>query len=128
MLWKAPSPRLDPQLWEQNFGTWEGTAYADLPDIGALPTHDLAAHRPPEGESFNDLCARISARLTDLQRDAKADHITVVCHAGVIRAALAWAAGLGPSALGFTIDNLSLTQIELSQAGHRITRVNWLTP
>ncbi len=126
MIWADIAPRLDPRFWEQDFGTWEGTPYRDLPDIGALAPADLAAHRPPEGESFNDLRARIAQSLVSLADDHAGEHITVVCHAGVIRAALAWAIELGPAALGFVVDPLSLTQIEITPAGNRVSRVNWI--
>jgi alpha-ribazole phosphatase len=121
MLWNDRTPQLYPALWEQDFGDWEGTPYRDLPDIGLLSTQDLAAHRPPNGESFNDLRARVSDGLSDLPEGSA----TVVCHAGVIRAALSWALDLGPSSLSFAIEPLSLTQIDLSPAGNRATCVNW---
>lgn len=121
MLWRNRTPNLNPALWEQDFGDWEGTPYGDLPDIGLLSTQELAAHRPPSGESFNDLRARVSDGLWGLPEDSA----TIVCHAGVIRAALSWALDLGPSSLSFAIEPLSLTQIELSAAGNRATRINW---
>ncbi|WP_095595611.1 histidine phosphatase family protein [Actibacterium pelagium] len=121
MLWPDLKPTEVPSLWEQDFGDWEGTPYGELPDIGLLATSELAAHRPPNGESFNDLRHRISEGLKNhIGKDA-----TIICHAGVIRAALSWALDLGPSALSFAIEPLSLTQIELTSAGNRATRVNW---
>ena len=50
----------DPALWEQDFGAWEGLPFDALPDLGPLETAQLARHRPPGGESFADLCARIT--------------------------------------------------------------------
>ncbi len=36
------------------------------PDLGPLSPDDLVRHRPPEGESFADLCARTLPALTRL--------------------------------------------------------------
>lgn len=108
-LWPDLSPRLDPRLWEQDFGSWEGVAFADLPDLGDLSSRALAAHRPPGGESFADLCARVAPALCDLRRDG--GRIAVVAHAGVVRAALALATGAVPGALAFQVAPLSLTRL-----------------
>ena len=43
-------------LREQNFGSWEGIPYEKIPDIGALSSKELGEFRPPEGESFNEVC------------------------------------------------------------------------
>lgn len=98
----------DPALWEQDFGAWEGRALADLPDLGPLEGAALAAHRPPGGESFTDLCARIRPCLTP--RD-DLPHLVIIAHAGVVRAALALALGRPEAGLAFQISAPSLTQI-----------------
>jgi alpha-ribazole phosphatase len=111
-LWGRAPDALDPRLWEQNFGTWEGMAHRDLPDIGPLAQSALADFVPPQGESFTDICTRIWPALTGL---GAGRHI-VVAHAGTIRAALGLALGNGQIAaahlgLGFSAANLSLTRI-----------------
>lgn len=93
---------IDPALWEQDFGAWEGLPYAELPDLGPLTTNQLAHHRPEAGESFVDLCARITPALRALTRDT-----LIVAHAGTVRAALSLVAGNG--ALSFAVAPLSLT-------------------
>ena len=117
------TPQTDPALWEQDFGAWEGVAHGDLPDLGPLDTVALAAHRPPKGESFDDLCARTAPALAGLA--ALGTDVLVVCHAGTIRAALAWAMGANAPALSFDIAPLSLTRITaLSGGGAVIREVN----
>lgn len=108
-LWPGMAPQLDPRLWEQDFGSWEGMAYADLPDLGDLTAQALAAHRPPGGESFVDLCARVAPALDAAV--ALGGRVAVVAHAGVVRAALARATGAVPGALAFQVAPLSLTRI-----------------
>ena len=109
MLWPDLAVPEDARLWEQDFGAWEGVAFAELPDLGALSVQALAAHRPPEGESFLDLSARVTPALQEVS--ALGGRVAVVAHAGVIRAALGLALGAAELGLAFQIAPLSLTTI-----------------
>lgn len=91
-----------PALWEQDFGAWEGLAHDVLPDLGPLSTADLARHRPPGGESFEEMASRVRPLLEDLDRTT-----LVVGHAGTARAALSLV--VGHAALSFQVAPLSLT-------------------
>lgn len=122
-LWPGRAPRLDPRLVEQDFGAWEGTAFAALPDLGPLAPDALAAHRPPGGESFADLCARVAPALEDLAGEG--GRIAVLAHAGVVRAALALALGSVPGALAFQVAPLSLSEVHaLPGGGWSVAGVN----
>ncbi len=122
-LWPATTPEADPALWEQDFGVWDGMAAGGIPDLGPLSPDDLVRHRPPEGESFADLCARTLPALTRL---ADGGRVTIVAHAGTVRAALALALGAVPPALAFEVAPLSLTQLRAAPgAGWSIGAVNW---
>jgi alpha-ribazole phosphatase len=112
---------LDDRLWEQDFGTWEDRPYADLPDLGPLSPEELAGHRPPEGESFADLCARAGPAL------AGCGSATVVAHAGTVRAALALALGAIPAALAFEVAPLSVTRlVRMTEGRWSIRAANWM--
>lgn len=115
-------PETDPRLWEQDFGAWEGLPFADLPDLGPLTGAALAAHRPPGGESFADLCARVGPALEALA--LRGGRVAVVAHAGVVRAALARAMGDVAGALAFQVAPLSLTRIIAAPGGWSIACVN----
>lgn len=91
-----------PELWEQDYGAWEGQAYGELPDLGPLPVAELALYRPEGGESFEDMARRVRPVLAGLDRDT-----LVVGHAGTVRAALSMV--VGPAALSFSVAPLSLT-------------------
>lgn len=122
-LWPERAPLFDPRLWEQNFGAWEGVAFADLPDIGTLAPAALADHRPPNGESFADVCARVHPVFQGLA--GQGGRVVVVAHAGVVRAGLALALGQVPGALTFQVAPLSLTRIlALPGGGWSIVEVN----
>lgn len=82
--------RCDPRLREMDFGAWEGQRWDALPRA-ALDrwAADVAGFRPPGGESFRDLVARVDDCLRTLDRP----HL-IVAHAGVIRAAAHLLGGL----------------------------------
>lgn len=107
----------DPRLWEQDFGAWEGAE--TLPDLGPQPRAALAAHRPPQGESFLDVIARTRPVLL-----AATGTTAIVAHAGTIRAALALALTAPEDALGFHIAPLSLTRLWTDGTDWAILSVN----
>ncbi len=113
----------DARLWEQDFGAWEGREFADLPDLGPLPATELARHTPPGGESFSAVCDRIAPALIGL---AEGGDVTIIAHAGTVRAALALALGSVPAALAFEIAPLSVTRLRaLSGGGWTVISTNW---
>ncbi|MEM9970212.1 MAG: histidine phosphatase family protein [Pseudomonadota bacterium] len=115
LVWPDAKPTLDETLWEQDFGSWEGVPYTELPDIGDLPSAELSRHRAEGGESFADVCDRVVPALTQWARSD--GPVVVVAHAGVVRAALTVALGSVPAALAFEVDNLSVTRFRRLGAG-----------
>jgi len=117
----------DARLWEQDFGEQDGMAFADLPDLGPLSRDALAAHRAPGGESFLDMAARVVPALEALS-DRALEHgpVTVVAHAGTVRAALGLALGDMAAGLAFEVAPLSLTRLRCGAGGYSIVAVNWL--
>lgn len=121
----------DPRLWEQDFGDWDGLSHADVPDIGALAPAQLAAHRPPGGESFRDVCGRVQPALLEWIGHRDGGRLAIVAHAGVVRAALALALkGAGRDApamaLSFEVAPLSLTIVRVhAPEVMSIVRTNW---
>lgn len=114
----------DARLWEQDFGTWEGMAFNALPDLGPMSRAGLAAHCPPGGESFADLCARVWPALHEIAAGGDA---VIVAHAGVIRAGLALAIDSVPQGLAFEVAPLSLTGLhQIAGQGWSVVCVNWL--
>lgn len=100
---QSPDCRTDPRLLEQDFGAWEGLPFAELPDLGPLAPEALAAHRPPGGESFLDMAARVRPVL-----EAASGTTAIIAHAGTVRAALSLVTGPA-AALAFAVAPLSLT-------------------
>jgi alpha-ribazole phosphatase len=107
-----------PEIAEQHFGDWQGLTYAELEARrdGAYHRfwHAPAIERPPNGESFADVVSRVERAVTRLSADHAGRDIIAVAHGGTIRAALAAALGLDPErALGFNVDTLSVTRLDL---------------
>ncbi|MGI9406893.1 MAG: histidine phosphatase family protein [Hyphomicrobiaceae bacterium] len=79
----------DARWWEMDFGDWDGQSFEALradPDASAaLRVMRAAPHKvtPPNGESWQTFTDRIREGLLSLD-----DGALVVCHAGVIRAAM----------------------------------------
>jgi alpha-ribazole phosphatase len=113
------SPALEPvaDFIEQNFGDWQGRQKAELYSETGKP-HPFwmspATERPPGGESFVELMARVRPEIDRLSAEHAGRDIVAVAHGGPIRAAIARALGLdAEDALRFVIDNLSVTRLDL---------------
>jgi broad specificity phosphatase PhoE len=113
----APPLVVDPDLAEQHFGEWQGLSHAEIEARA-----DAAAHRfwlapahvvPPGGESFEGVVARVAAAVGRVNARFPGRDVVSVGHGGTIRAALALALDLpAERALGFVIDNCSLTRLD----------------
>lgn len=79
--------RADARLVEIGFGEWEGLTWPEIrardPERTVAREADKWGYRPPGGESYADLRARIAPAFEALERDT-----VVVSHGGVTRAAL----------------------------------------
>ncbi|WP_299293583.1 histidine phosphatase family protein [uncultured Tateyamaria sp.] len=82
----------EPALIEMDWGQWEGQHGADLradPNAGFRDIEHWGWHyRPPDGESPDDVRARLLPWLATLQGDTVA-----VCHIGIMRVLMAMASG-----------------------------------
>lgn len=117
-LWPGRNCRHDARLWEQDFGDWDGLAYADVPDMGELSGNALADLAAPGGESFRDVVTRVRPAIRAAADDALATGpVAIVAHAGVIRAALAVAMEDVAAALAFEVDHLSVTRLRCLPGG-----------
>ncbi len=106
--------RYDDRLMELSFGDWEGRRWNEL-DSKETGTwmQDFVNNKPPGGESFLDLAARIQSFWDDLlklNRDA-----LIVTHQGVIKALLAHLTGADLEyAIRFKISYGGITHITVS--------------
>lgn len=106
-----------PELMEQSFGQWEGKRYEDI----SLATDAPETLRPPEGESFLRVVERVQHWIDQALKNHAGKTLVIVCHAGVIRAALAHALGVSPgAALAFQPTCGSVTEVVYSAIEGRI--------
>ncbi|HEV2674489.1 MAG TPA: histidine phosphatase family protein [Aliidongia sp.] len=117
---------VEADLAEQHFGDWQGRTYVSLAEEQADAYHRFwlapAVERPPGGESFVDLMARVAPTIRRLNERFVGRDIIAVAHGGTIRAAIALALDLAPeAALAFAVDNVSVTRLDHfpSDAGGR---------
>lgn len=108
-------PIVERDLAEQHLGDWQGRHRDEV--IAELGSHNFwlapARRQPPNGESFADLTARVTAVVERLTAEHRGRDIIAVTHGGTIRAALGHALGLDPEmALVFHIDNWSITRVQ----------------
>lgn len=120
---------VEPGLIEQSFGVLQGTEGQKLPEKLTLPAHDFwptsPAERPQDGESFEDVIARVGGVMERLARVHAGREIVAVCHGGTIRAAVASVLKIGgESALRLTVGNISLTRIERRGTAWRVVSAN----
>lgn len=89
-------------LTETDFGKWEGLTFGEAaqrdPDLHRRWLSDTAV-RPPEGESFDEVRARIEAVRDDLTAAYAGANILVVTHVTPIKTLLQLALDVGPSLL-----------------------------
>jgi broad specificity phosphatase PhoE len=86
---------VDDRWIELDYGELDGRPVADVPaDLWAAWRSDVS-WTPPGGESLASLGARVRAACDDLVDEARDRDVVVVSHVSPIKAAVAWALGVG---------------------------------
>jgi broad specificity phosphatase PhoE len=105
-------PMKVPEFAEQHLGEWQGLAREEFYRTRRQGPFWFgpADERPPGGESFNDLIARVRPSIERITKEYAGRNIVAVAHGGTIKAMLAIALELSPDrALAFSVDNCSIT-------------------
>ena len=120
----------DPNLREMNFGAWELRGHdeieAQTPDLIRAFWEYPGEVRPPEGESWHQVCARVDGAIDALMRAHQGDDLVIVAHFGVILTQIQRALNLdSEAAFAHRIDNLSITELtHLPDGGWQAGRIN----
>lgn len=107
---------IDPRLCEIGFGDWEGKTGDQLraadPDILKRFYHDPVGQRPPGAEPLDAFLGRVGESVDALRAAHAGRHLLLICHAGVIRAAVAHTLD-APLAAMYRLDvaNAALTRL-----------------
>ncbi len=104
----------EPDLREMHFGAWELRAFAEIeqedPDRVSAFWSEPGEVRPPDGESWDDLQARVNGAVDRLL--ARGQDMIIVAHFGTILTQIQRVEGLSAEeAFGHRIEPLSITRL-----------------
>jgi broad specificity phosphatase PhoE len=89
---------VDERWVEMDYGEYDGRPLAEVPTELWERWRSDADHRPPGGESLTTVGRRVRAACAELLEDAVGHDVVVVSHVSPIKAAVAWALGVGDEA------------------------------
>ena len=117
-------PQIDERWIELDYGEWDDQPVSAVaPETWARWRTDLGL-RPPSGETLLELRRRVETALDEIDGD-DAGHVLVVTHVSPIKAAVAWALGVGDEVSWRTrLTTGSYTSIEIGDAGPVVTGFN----
>ena len=116
---------LDERLIEIDYGELEGMPLGEVPAEWWGAWRGDPAWRPPGGETLDELAARVEAALGDLVGDAATGDVVVVSHVSPIKAAVAWALGVGIDiSWRCRVDQASITRLAVGAGGPSLRSFN----
>jgi broad specificity phosphatase PhoE len=107
------SPIPVPGFTEQDYGIWQGRTYNEVYAANrTLDWDEPSIIKPPQGESFMDVGARVAEAIERLSHHYAGHAIICIAHASTIRVAIAYAMGIeAEMALRMDIAPLSITRL-----------------
>jgi probable phosphoglycerate mutase len=123
----------EPALREMRFGAWEGLTWDEIvartPDLAYEYEKTPKAYAPPNGESFEELCARVAPVLAHLEeRTARDGRALLVSHAGVMHAILRILCGDAEKADGVRLLPASIIRLRGNGFPYVIDALNEVAP
>lgn len=120
-------PTVVPDLREVELGEWEGGEFRKRSQEKDASFNEMMRRGDwgviPGGENNEQFTARIRGALAKIQAAHPGERVAVVCHGGVIGAAVALATGCSPMAF-MHVDNASITQMLMTEDLWIVRRVN----
>ena len=117
-------------LREFDFGVWDGMHHTEVakrdPILSRVFWEKPGSLAPPDGESWNAVTSRVTTSLHHLAQQHHGADIIVVGHMGMIMTMIAQCGGTPYAAMGHKIDNLSITDMQLTLQGWQIGTINYL--
>lgn len=105
-----------PDFSEQDYGLWQGRTHNDVFNANrSLDWNNPAYIRPPEGESFADVCVRVAAAIERLTAHYAGHSIVALGHQTTVRAAIGHALGLAPA----TLMRIDVAPLSMTRLAHR---------
>lgn len=118
-------------LREINFGAWEMRGFAEIeaedPELAFAYWDNPGDVRPPKGESWNEVRARVDGAIDALITGHPDIDLVIVAHFGVILTQVQRALDLdGQQTFSHRIDNLSVTKISRFADSWSVEAINHL--
>ena len=110
-----------------NFGAWELQRFDEVEDQDRYRAfwEQPGDVRPPEGESWHELEARVGRGVDAALALNPGQDLVVVAHFGAILTQIQRSERISAyDAFAHRIDNLSVTEIEVTESGWRTVRIN----
>jgi alpha-ribazole phosphatase len=119
----------DPRLREINFGDWEGLTYNKIkekyPAALAERETDIYKNAPPNGETLEQLSARVQSMLNELYAKHKEQTVLIIAHGGVLQILLCLALNIKPTMYWqFHLSTASLSEIAFYPDGAILNLLN----
>ncbi len=115
---------VDERWTEIDYGAYDGADVEAVPDLWRRWTRDLA-FVPDGGESLDALGRRVRQACDELWPEAVDDDIVVVTHVSPIKAAVAWALGVGDeTSWRMFVDLASVSRIGVGRSGPSLRTFN----
>jgi probable phosphoglycerate mutase len=115
------------ELAEVRFGGWTGETFAALDENPRwrLYMNHRSGTRPPSGESMLEVQSRVMQVLLNLRARRPEEHIAIVCHADLIRAAMMYFLGMPIDFYSrLEVRPASCSVVEWSDAAVLVRRLN----
>lgn len=116
---------IDDRWIELDYGRWDGRPLADVAAEDWRRWRADPAFVPPGGESLVDLQVRVAAACEALVEECTATDVAVVTHVSPIKAAVAWAMGVGPeTSWRMYVGQASISRIRIGPTGPSLVSFN----
>ncbi|MCD2188082.1 MULTISPECIES: histidine phosphatase family protein [Actinomycetospora] len=116
---------IDDRWIEMDYGALDGEPASALDPAGWQAWRDDPHHVPAGGESLAAVGARVRAACADLAADAATADVMVVSHVSPIKAAIAWALGVGDEvAWRMWVEDAAVCRIDTSGSTPRLLAFN----
>ena len=120
----GPPVTVDDRWIEIDYGVYDGAELTEATDLWRGWDADLE-YRPPEGESLAQMGRRVRGACDELWEEASETDVVVVSHVSPIKAAVAWALGLGDEVQWrMFLDTASVTVIGPGRRGPTLRSFN----
>lgn len=122
---------VEPRLREVGFGAWEGIARSELKnqhrEAYEAFYRDPVNNRPPGAEPLGDFGRRVAEAFETVAEASGQDHVLIVAHAGVVRAAIGHVLQVPPvNWYRLDVANAGITRFMRDGHDTHLVRHNWL--